>query len=441
LGARGTGVYSYYYSIANYFVLFAMLGLDNYGNRSIAAARDDPIKLENTFSGIYCMQFITASIVIFSYILYAVLVQKEIMAYIMLIYVVSALFDINWFFFGLECFKVTVTRNIIVKFLSLICIFVFVKEESDVYIYGLILSCSFLISQIIMWAFIKRYTTFIMPTWKEVVGHFKPNFFLFIPVIAVSLYKTMDKVMLGKLTEMAEVGYYENAEKIISIPVSLVQSLGTVMLPRMTNLITHNNKEMSQKYIHNSLLFASFLSSAMCFGIAGISKEFIPFFYGEGFEACIEILTILAPSTVFMAVANVIRTQFLIPNSEDSIYLTSVILGAIVNFIINYQLIPLYYSKGAAIGTLMAEAIVCIYQFIMVRKKIRLDEALVNSVPFYFSGIIMYVILQKMHFDVEFQFLALLFKIISGAIIYVLVLSILLYVRKIILKKESILQE
>jgi len=71
LRADGMGTYSYTYSIAYYFTLFGMLGLNNYGNRSIARIRNDKEKLSKTFWEIYGMQVITSIIIFIFYFLYA----------------------------------------------------------------------------------------------------------------------------------------------------------------------------------------------------------------------------------------------------------------------------------------------------------------------------------------------------------------------------------
>ena len=147
IGAAGTGTYSYYYSIAGYFVLFGMLGVNNYGNRSIAMIRDDLHKLSKTFWEIYSFQLITASISLGVYILWALSVHSEerIIILLNICYVASALFDINWLFFGLEQFKWTSIRNASIKILSVMAILLFVQEREDLYIYIFIMDFSILL--------------------------------------------------------------------------------------------------------------------------------------------------------------------------------------------------------------------------------------------------------------------------------------------------------
>lgn len=437
LGAEMIGTYSYSYSIAYYFVMFIMLGLNNYGNRTIAKVRDNKEKLSKTFWEIYLVQIINGIVVSIIYILFVCLFFNKLMMWILLIYVISAIFDINWFFFGMEEFKLTVVRNSIIKILTTIGIFIFVKESKDIYLYALIMTLGILLSQCVVWPFVKKYVYYTKVKFKDLKIHIKQNLILFIPVVAISLYKIMDKIMLGSIGSIEHVGYYESTEKIVQVPISLINSLGTVMLPQMSNLVSKQEEKQAKKYFELSIIFVMFLSSSICFGIMGVSEEFVPLFYGKGYEQCEILFKILMPSCIFLAFANVVRTQFLIPNKEDKIYIKSVIYGAIVNLVINILLIPKFNSTGAAIGTFLAEFVVCVAQIIMVKNKIKnLKKYILESIPLVLGGIIMYLILKlisKSSFNI---YMILSEKIILGAILYItfsIVYIAYLYKKKILI--------
>ena len=250
-----------------------------------------------------------------------------------------------------------------------------------------------LISNLIVWPYIFKKICFIKVEWSDIRGNIIPILTLFIPILAISLYKYMDKIMLGLMTSKSEVGYYESCEKITQVPVILVNSLGTVMLPRVSNLVAKKENTVEQNYMEKSIVFAMLISTSMCFGIMSVSKEFVPWFYGGGFEPCIKLFQVLTPSCIFMAFANVLRTQYLIPYGMDSVFIFSVVCGAGVNLILNYILIPMYASFGAAVATLFAEATVCIIQVLYVKHRLRLSKYLKISMPFLISGIAMYLIL------------------------------------------------
>lgn len=396
LGAERIGVYTYTYTIANYFMLAAMLGVKNYGNRSVAAVRDDPAQLSRTFWEIYGLQFLCSALALAAYVvfIFAFETENQMIFLIQGIYVFSGMMDISWLFFGLEKFKLTVLRNIAVKLLSLACIFLLVRTTEDLWVYTLIMALGIFFSQGYLWRYVPRYVSWHRPGLRQMLAHLPAELTLFIPVIAVSLYKMMDKIMLGRMSDYAQVGFYENAEKIINIPMGVITALGTVMLPRMANLAAKAQHGESRRYIRNSMLFAVFLASGMTFGIAGVAEDFVPLFLGEEFRPSITLLQVLTPTILFISWANVIRTQYLIPNHKDRSYIISVLLGAAVNLTINALLIPRMQAMGAVIGTLCAEAAVCLCQTVMVRRELEIRQYLVDTLPFLVLGGGMYGLLR-----------------------------------------------
>ena len=241
------GTQTYCYSIANYFYIFAMLGVANYGNRSIARVRDNKRELTKTFWTIYDFQLMRAGVMTLLYFLFVFIFfqQYRIIAFINGIYVFSSAIEISWFFFGLEEFKITVIRNAVLKILNTICIFIFVKSKSDLWIYSLLVCGSVVLTNASLWVFAKRYIGFYKPKLFELLPHIKPEIVLFIPVISISIYNVMDKVMLGYMCTTTDVGYYNNAESIITIPLGFITALGNVMMPHAANLIARKKEEQN----------------------------------------------------------------------------------------------------------------------------------------------------------------------------------------------------
>lgn len=428
IGAEGIGIYSYYNSIAYYFILFIMLGLNNYGNRTIARVRDNKYHLSENFIEIYFMQFVTGIICISVYIFFVFFFVRDniIVALLNIIYVLSGLFDINWFFSGLEKFKIIVIRNALIKLGSLIAILSFVKQRDDLEIYVFIIAFSTLISQISVWPFLKREVVWIRPQWRKIKRHIKPNLVLFIPVIAVSLYKIMDKIMIGLLSTKEEVGFYENSERIINIPQALINSLGTVMLPRITNLLAQGKQKKSKQYTRDSMQYAMIMSMGAAFGLIGISTNFATWFFGDEFDECAILIAFLAPTIIFNAWANVIRTQYLIPLNKDKSYIVSVSLGAIVNLIINYMLIGKLGAFGAVIGTIIAEFVVMFVQTLYVYKEIEVIKYIKDNILFLFSGCIMFGVTKLVSFMELNGLIKLVLQIATGAVVYLSVGMLLL---------------
>ena len=420
MGAENLGIFSYNYSIVQYFMLFSLLGLSNYGNRVISKCKDDKKKLSEEFYSLYSIQLVSSLITLIIYIIYIIFVSNNNfnILIIMIIYLFSSCFDINWLLFGLEKFKLTITKNVIIKIISVISIFVFVKDKNDLLIYALIMSITTLITQICLWPYVIKEIKFSKPNWKTIKKHIKPNLILFVPVIAISLYKLMDKIMLGMLSTMPEVGFYESAEKIINMPIAFITALGTVMLPRVTNLISKNEETKISKYIDESMNFIMFITIPICLGLITISKNFSIIFYGKEFEKTGTIIALLSLTLPFSAWANVIRTQILIPREKDSIYIKSVFLGALINLIINYILILKLNSIGAAIGTIIAEAVVMIYQTYKIKNKIPIKKYLKEAIIFLIKGLLMYIILYSLNLIIKNKELLMTIQIIMGILIY-----------------------
>lgn len=418
-GAEGLGIYSYSYTIANYFVLFAMLGIKNYGNRAIAQARDNQEKLNTVFSNILFLHILVSVLCCIIYVFYSLLLSSEkIYALTQFAVVLSALFDISWFYFGIEKFKLTVIRNTIIKIVNVICIFLFVKNADDLWLYCLIMSIGGLLSQISLWIPLRKYVHFVKPDSSCMTVHLKPILILFLPVIAISLYKYMDKIMIGLLSNKVQLGLYENAEKVVNMPVSIIGSFGTVMLPKMSHLAAKSDEHAAFRYISKSMQYVMCLAFALTFGVAGIAQIFAPVFWGEEFNAAGIVIMGLAVTIPFIAFANIIRTQYLIPHSHDKEYLSSVIVGAACNILLNTLLIPSYGAMGATVGTIFAEACVCFVQAFVVRKELPVITYCKNTLLFFVTGIVMFVIVLCTGYLLGATIGTLLLQGVIGAVFY-----------------------
>lgn len=421
VGAAGVGTYSYTYSIASYFALVAKLGINVYGNRTIAMVRDDPEKLNKTFSDLLAVHMGVGFLALAAYVGYIGFFTKEyhVIFIIQGLHVLAELLEVNWLYFGLEKFQLTTTRNIVIRLLALVATFVFVKGPDDVVIYCLIIAGSVAANEVVMWFFVHRYVKIVKPVWKDARKHIKPLLMFFVPSVAISLYRVMDKIMLGSMSNVTQVGFYENSEKIINLTVGLVTALGTVMMPRMSNLAAKGATEESRRYIHVSMRFIMIATLAMAFGLSAVSTVFAPVFFGEEFVDCNVLIAGLSISMPFVAFANVLRTQYLIPNKRDRVFQGSVISGAVVNLCVNYLLIPSMQAMGAVIGTIMAEATVCIIQAVACRKVLPIRRYLLESIPAFVAGAIMLVAVHLIGTAMGTGVLTLIVQVGAGVVIFV----------------------
>ncbi len=420
LGKDGVGIYSYTHSIVNYFMLITLLGINNHGNRSIAKTRGDKNELSKTFFSIYIIQLLSGLLMIMMYILYMVFLNRQYtdIAWIQILFILSAVFDINWFFFGLEEFKITIARSTLVKIISLILIFLFVRTSNDVAIYALIMALSTLISQLLLIPFLIKRISLVRININDIKKHIKYVLLLFVPVIAVSVYRVMDKIMIGLLSSVDEVGLYEQSDKIILVPCTIITALGTVMLPRISNLVANDKRNEILKYIYNSIKFVMFLSFPMCLGLIAVSNTFVPMFLGHSFIDAIFLVKCMSITILFASFANVLRTQYLIPYEKDKIYMCSILLGAFSNLICNIIFIPKFGAKGALIGTILAEFLVMLYQTVSVRKELPIKKYISNIIPFLLKALIMFTAIYLFNYIGMNRVLRLLIQVLLGSLIY-----------------------
>lgn len=420
LGAENLGVYNYTYSCAVYFAMFAHLGFENYGNRLIAQKRDNTDDLNHAFSSLYIFQILSSVVAILAYIVFMVLFCKDnrLVAWIQLLYVGSELFNVSWLYFGLEKFKANVLIHLLVKLASFACIFIFVKDINDLPVYTLICTASILASFFLLWIRMGKYARFIKVSAQEIFSHAKGSFILFFPVLVISVYRTMDKIMLGNMSLMSEVAIYSYADRIVELPYGIIAALGTVMLPRMSNYYSKGEKGIAEKYIVVSMRFMLFMACAMAFGMMGIGKTFAPLYFGPAFTKCGTLIMVIAPMVIIRACANVVRTQYLLPNKRDKDYIISILIGVVINFVFNSLMIPKWQSTGAAIATLFAESFVALYQIVACRKDLPIARYTFRNWFFLIAGFIMFVAVYIIGKAVGTSILTLCLQLFTGALIY-----------------------
>lgn len=429
LGAEVSGIYTYKYSIAHYFFIFAMLGISTYGNRLIASVRDNKEELNRSFWSLFYFHLIISLFIVILYICYSIFIVHEnrIITFILLIYILSSVFDVTWFFFGLEEFKTTVLRNILVKSVNFICIFIFVKAKEDLWKYTLIMSLGYFLSQIIIWPFVFKHVSYVRVTKAEILQHLKPNLKLFLPVIAISIFTYMDKIMLGMYCPKSEVAFYDYSEKIIDIPKGIIRAMGVVMLPTTTNMLVNGMQEKSKVMLQKTLFYVLIITIPILFGLASVSSVFAPLYFGQEFLKTGQLIALLCPALLFSVWGNVIRTQYLIPSHKDKEYILSLFCGAFVNLILNLYLIKRLGATGAVIGTIGAEFIVCLIQTYYSRKYINFINIIKSVVPFIVSGFLMYLLVNYLKMFMDISIISLFIEVIFGIIAYVLILIPMLF--------------
>ena len=427
LGAENIGIYGYTLSIVTYFVLFGTLGIAMYGQREIAYVQNNQTKQSKTFWEIVITRFITLAIAsVTFYITFCIRGEYTTYYTILLLELLANALDISWYYQGIEDFGKTVVRNLVVKILSLVCIFVFVKTQADLWKYMLIYVLANALGNATMWLYLPKMLQKISLKTLEFKKHIKPVLSLFVPQIATQIYVVLDKTMIGNITNnMSDVGFYEQAQKIVKTAMLVVTALGTVMNSRIANAFAENKKEDVKKYLMQAFNIVWMLGIPTMFGIMAVSSKLVPWFYGEGYEPVIQLLIATSPILLAIGLNNVTGIQYLIQTKQQKNFTISVTIGAIINVIFNLILINLIGTVGAAISSVIAEFTVLGVHFIYMRKDIKILDVLKLSIKYLISGLIMYVIVLNISKLISPSILNTFILIAIGAIIYFIILLIL----------------
>lgn len=427
LGAENIGIYSYTLSIVTYFILFGSLGVASYGKRSIAYVQDKIEERSKIFFEIFLLRVITLSIsLVIFYFTFCSSGEYSVYYTILIFEIIANCIDISWFFQGLEEFKKTVVRNTIVKLISLMCIFIFIKNENDLNKYFIIYVVSNVLGNLSLWMNLKKYVVKIKIKDIKIFKHLKATIGLFIPQIATEIYTVLDKSMIGTIVpDKAEVGYYEQAQKIVKLLLTLATSLGTVMAPRMANTYAKGDNKKIKEYMMNSFTFIMFLVFPLMLGITSVANKFVPIYYGNGYDKVADLIIVISPILVAIGLSNVIGTQYLLPTGQEKKYTISVVTGAIVNLILNSLLIKNMASIGASIATVIAEFTVTGVQFYIIRKEIKITDIIKISYKYIIASVIMFFVSIGIGKLFENDIISIITQVCVSAMIYCLILILL----------------
>jgi O-antigen/teichoic acid export membrane protein len=432
LGAENIGIHSYTFSITSYFVIFAMLGIGIHGNRAIAFVRDNKEKLNKTFSELFFLHLGISLFVLVSYVLFMLFLAGEYKFYFFIqsLIVLSALLDITWLFAGLEQFKLTVIRSAAIRIISTICIFLFVKNSDDLWVYVLIMALNMFAAQLALWFSLKKFVLFTKTSWFDIKAHIKPMIVLFIAIIAHTVYSTIGKVMLGSMHDKSLLGLYENSERIILIISGFAFSFNYVMIPRMSNITANNDTNEIKRLMLLSAKYVMIFALAFTFGIAAIARDFAPLFFGHEFTYSGVLMMGLCASIPFMCFQNIISAQYVIPNLKDIPFALACIAGAVVCVTANIALISHFQAIGVVIARVLAEITVCLGMVFTACKSLQILRYIRNSLFFFFTGLAMFFLVQSIGRLMEQSIVSVLIQICVGGVFYLGVSAIYLYKTK-----------
>lgn len=438
LGDTALGVYSYSYSIGQIFVVLANLGISKYGQRIIAEKKGNVIELRKVYWSLFTVHAVVSAFVFAAYMVFAFACggNDRVVFLLQGFYVLSAFFDITWFYYGIEKFNGVVIRNTIVKAAEFVLIFLFVKSPDDLWKYTMIMALSILLGMVVLLPPTFKYVKPIRFSFADCKMQISPLMVLFIASVATLLFTFFDKTLLGIFSTKENVAYYEYSNKIVLVPRTIATVISTVMYSRACVFISRNELSEAKKYRTFSLLFIYFISFASIFGLLSVGDLFVNIYYGESFLECVGIINMLSSTILIVALADVVRTQILIPMHKDKEYMIITIISAVLNVAVSMLLLGPLGVYGVVIGSILSETISLVLISLICRKQIDWKEAFVLAVPFVIIGIAMYFSVRLVTLFISDSLFTLLIEVLVGAFVYISLSAVyLLFIYK---DKETI---
>lgn len=380
LGVLNNGKISFAASVIAYFSMFAQLGIPMYGIRECAKCRDDQNKLTQTVQELL---IINTCSVILSFIALTVCLlsiekfhSERVLMTINSMTIILNMIGMEWLYQALEQYQYITVRNIVFKIISIVMLFLLVHCQEDYVIYTAISIFSSGGSSILnLWntrKILARKTYFGLYDLKR---HLQPVFTFFALSVAVSIYTSMDTVMLGFLSSNEEVAYYALATKLKMILATTIAALGPVLLPRISYCLAHQKREEFLSYIEKSLHFVILLAFPVTIFFFTMASQVVDILGGAEYVPAVKCVKVITTAVLPLGVGNIACQQILAPMGKEKLTMYSTILGALINIMINLLLIPEYGAVGAAVATVLAEGIIACVQikfcWIEMRKAFR----------------------------------------------------------------------
>lgn len=427
LGKDAIGINSYTNSVILLFSTFGLLGLTNYSNREIAYSNTKgKEELSKTFISLCLIRGILLCVSLFVYCLMMYFSEYKIYFALQLFALLYNFIDISWFFVGIENMKIVVLRNSIVKIISTILIFLFVKRSNDLGIYIVINGGGMLLGACIVFPQVRKYIQWVQIGREDVTRHILPIIKLFLPQAASSMYVLFDKTMIKWLTGNVEsVGFYDQSQSIAKVPLVLAGSLATVMLPRISNEYSKGNMGQVKKYLEKSFDFIVIMAYPVLFGLIGTASTLVHWYLGKQFLPCISLLQLLSVIVLPIFLTYVTGVMYLMALDKTRELTISYTIAAILNLSVNAALIPKFGAYGAALGTICAEFAVLIIQYYYMKKEMGNMHLLRKSIKSILSSIVMFFIVWYIGIALGNGIKVTIIQIFAGAIIYCVFMCLL----------------
>ena len=427
---EGIGKVALAISIISFFIIFSQLGIPVYGLRLTAQLRDDKENLTKAVQELFIINMITTFITytaLFLAIFYIPQLKEEKWLYVVLSSsIILNTVGMEWLFKGLEEYTYITIRSLIFKLIGLVLILLLIRSKTDYIIYGAITIVSGYLAFILNFIYSFKWISFKSSKNYNLKKHLKPIFVFFAMACAITVYTNLDTVMLGFMKANTDVGYYSVAIKIKNVLISLITSLGAVLLPRCSYYIKNNLFDEFKNVSFKAMSFIFVFSIPLMIYFILFAKIIVLFLFGSAFNASVIPMQVIMPTLLFIGITNLIGFQIMVPLGKENLVLYSVILGGITDVILNFILIPKYSATGAALGTVFAELIVLIFQVVVMKKYVLnniKNQEYIKFIPALFLSIIISLCLVRFSYNN-------LFAIIVSALSFFVIYVTMLYLTK-----------
>ena len=433
--ADGIGHVNFVQSLISYISLFTCLGIPMYAIREVAKVRDNPEKMTRITVEILLLH---AFLTLLGYMAVAVIcltvtkVQTDIPLFLLLSATIFfTAIGCEWFYQGIEDFKYVAIRGLLVKLLSVVLLFLFVKTKEDILWYGAYTVLGVLGGNIFNFIRLRKYLHRDVIDFRALhpLRHLKPALHVFPLNVVISIYLQLNNVLLGFMKDAEAVGYFTAATKIMMITMSISSSLGAVIMPRTSNLIAEGRMDEFRILIQKSYDFVLALAMPLTVGLIFTSPSIILLLSGEGFAPAVLTSQIVASNILMVGLSGVMGIQVLYPLGKINIVILCTLIGAAVNVFFNVLLIPRYGHNGTAVAYMLAEVAVTVSMFLIGRKYIPIQFLKKQHLHYVGGGIVMGGVL---------YFISLLGLSIISTLITMICVGIMVYIIVLLWLKDSI---
>lgn len=419
----GVGKVASAQNIASYFITIAALGLPSYGVREFAKVREKRNQRNKLFTELLLLNIISTTFAVIGYFL--LVNANDGFKGEWFLYAACGLaiafnyLNIDWMYQGLEEYGYITGRSLLIKGVSLLTLFFFVKTKQDYVTYALISSLATGGNYIFNVIHARKFVSIDLSK-VQLKDHLKPVLLIACIIFLSSVYNKIDVTMLNILATDESVGYYVYAQKTVNMVLTMANAVTAALLPRLSYYYD-NDREGFYRLLNKGFQVLCFMTLPLAVGMALVAPQAVEFLYGEAFEPAVLTIRLMCPLILIKGFGDLFCYQLVYSTKSEKIILPASASASVINIITNAALIPTLLQNGAVIASVFSEFVTNAVQFIYMKKKVRfsinvkaLTKGLISTIAMALS---VYIIMQLKLPNI----ISLLSEILVGVIVYITV--------------------